>query len=273
MNKVCLIDADSMIFITIYSIQSKPELNSDDFGIYKKQIDDWIIDTITKTESTHYNLFLTIGKVFRHDIATNREYKSGRPKNKPKFYYELREHLITKWNASYQDGVEAEDLVAVVQNYNIINGNEVVIARIDHDFDQIEGVHFNYKKGEFITISEPESIYNLWKMLLVGCSTDKIEGIPGIGDKKAEKLLTNDTPAGKLRYNSDKCKEIVLFCYINHYGLSNGIKLFAETFKLIYLLRTQQEIVDTIGVEYMIPDPIEYKIIEIKEEVKSKSEF
>lgn len=271
MNKVCLIDADSMIFITIYSIQSKPELNSDDFGIYKKQIDDWIIDTITKTESTHYNLFLTIGKVFRHDIATNREYKSGRPKNKPKFYYELREHLITKWNAFYQDGLEAEDLVAVVQSYNIIIGNEVVIARIDHDFDQIAGVHYNYKKGEFTTITEQEAEYNLWKMLLVGCSTDKIEGIPGIGDKKADKILTNLTTG--IPYENEVLRAKVLECYLNYYYFLNGIKLFAETFKLIYLLRTKQEIVDTIGIEYEVPVPIEYKVIEIKEEVKSKSEF
>jgi hypothetical protein len=260
MNKVCLIDADSMIFITIFSIQSKPELNSDDFGIYKKQIDDWIIDTITKTESTHYNLFLTIGKVFRHTVAINKEYKSGRPKNKPKFYYELREHLITKWQASYQDGLEAEDLVAVAQNYNLIAGNEVVIARIDHDFDQVEGIHYNYKKGEFTTITKQEAEYNLWKMLLVGCSTDKIEGIPGVGDKKADKILENCS-------DSKQLKERVLDCYTSKFGYLKGVELFAETFKLIYLLRTQQEII-----ECPIRTTIPY-LTEVKEEIKPKDEF
>lgn len=273
MNKICLIDADSMIFITIYSIQSKPELNSDDFGIYKNQIDEWIINTIKNTESTHYNLFLTIGKVFRHDIATNREYKSGRPKSKPKFYYELRDHLMNKWQASYQDGVEAEDLVAICnEEYHKSESYTPIIARIDHDFDQIRGCHYNYKKGEFTVIDEFQANYNLWKMMLVGCSTDKIEGIPGIGDKKADKLLSNDTPAGNLKYNPKICKQIVLDCYINHYGLRKGIELFGETFKLIYLLTNKDEFTDIIGDVYNIPTPIEYKL-EIKEEVKSKEEF
>jgi hypothetical protein len=252
MKKICLIDADSMLFITIYSVQSNADLNSDDFGVYKKQIDEWITDTITKTDSTCYNLFLTVGRVFRHDVATNREYKSGRPKDKPKFYYELRKHVIDKWGATYQDGVEAEDLVAIVnEKYHEPTALFTpIIARIDHDFDQIRGGHFNYKKGEFTIIDEDQAHYNLWKMLLVGCSTDKIEGIPGIGDKKADKILADSI--------SGDYKNKVLNCYINHYGLCRGVKLFAETFKLIYLLRTPEEIESIIGMEYIIPQPIEY---------------
>jgi hypothetical protein len=263
MKKVCLIDSDSMLFITIFSIQSKPELNSDDFGIYKKQIDEWIVDTITKTDCTHYNLFLTVGKVFRHDTATNREYKSGRPKDKPKFYYELRKYLIDKWGATYQDGVEAEDLVAIVNEeyHKPVTFFTPIIARIDHDFDQVRGCHFNYKKGEFTIIDEAQAHYNLWKMLLVGCSTDKIEGIPGIGDKKAAKILSDGI--------SGDYKNKVLNCYIKQYGLCKGVKLFAETFKLIYLLQTPEEIESIIGCEYIIPQPIEY----IKEVVKSNDEF
>lgn len=266
MNKICLIDADSMIFITIFSIISKPELNHDDFGIYKKAVDDWIEDTIKKTESTHYNLFLTIGKTFRHDIATNREYKSGRPAKKPKFYYELREHLIEKWQASYQDGVEAEDLVAVCKKYYIEEKIETIVAGIDHDLYQIPGKHYNYKKGEIMEITPKEAQYNLWKQIITGCTTDKIQGIPGIGDKKADKLLSDENGF----FSNEVLVKAVLTCYTNHFGYCTGVKLFAETFKLVYLLRTQKEIEEVIGVHYDIPTPILYGV---KEEVKSKDEF
>lgn len=87
------------------------------------------------------------------------------------------------------------------------------------------------------------------------CSTDKVQGIPGIGDKKAHLLLT----PGMLSPNSEVCRTKVLDCYIQHFGLCRGIDLFNETFKLIYLLRTVEEVNQVLGIEYQIPEPIEYK--------------
>lgn len=47
----------------------------------------------------------------------------------------------------------------------------------------------NYPTGEVFEVSELEGMYNFYKQLLTGDRVDNIQGIPGIGDKKAEKIL------------------------------------------------------------------------------------
>jgi 5'-3' exonuclease len=264
--KICLIDADSMIYITCYSKMTGED--ADNYLAYKTSLDEWIDKTIKATESTHYLGFLTIGRVFRHKAATNREYKSGRPADKPKFYFELRKHLIDHWKFAFLDGLEAEDLVGVVNHYfKNIHTVTTTIAGIDHDLLQLPGRHYNFKTGISSEITDFNAQYNLWIQLLTGCTTDKIEGIPGIGPAKAKKLLTHDSPAGVLNYSLDICKNIVLDQYIKYYGMAKGIELFAETFKLCFLLRTPNNIEDAIGVvDWSIPEPIEYIITKTEEE-------
>lgn len=250
--KLVLIDADSLIYSVCFGAfnQFKNKTKTEDnLGDYREHIDDWIKDIITKNEATHYLGFITIGKVFRHTVAKNKEYKSGRLLDKPKFFYEIRKHLIDNWQFKYCDGLEAEDLVAVCLKH--FTNEFTRLSYIDHDLKQLCAINYNYKKDTHEVISLDESEYNLWKQVLTGCSTDCVEGIPGIGDKKADKLLEG---VAKENY-----KHKVLDCYIQHFGLCKGIDLFNETFKLVYLLRSIEEIKQMIGVDYEIPTPIEYK--------------
>lgn len=252
-KKVCLIDADSLIYKVCFNKDLK---DVDDFGLYKIMLDNWIQDIITTCECTYYHGFLTSGRTFRHDVATNREYKSGRPFDKPRFYYELLKHMIQKWGFTSFVGLEAEDLVAIHTTY--LGIDNVVIAKIDHDLDQVAGKHYNYVTKEFKDITREEAHCNLHRSLLTGCSTDKIQGIPGIGIKKAEKIITLD--------NIDNHLNLVLQEYNSYYGLVKGIHLFAETFKLIFLLRTLGNVGSMLNLEYSLPEPLLY--IPLREIVK-----
>lgn len=243
--RVVLIDADSLIYKVSFAKELK---DIDDYSKFREMLDNWIIDIITTCDCTHYLGFLTIGKTFRHDLATNQEYKSGRPLDKPKFYHELLKHMINYWGFTYQSQLEAEDLVAIWSHEGRFIHS--VIARIDHDLDQIPGKHYNYVTKEFKDISIQESMYNLYHQCITGCTTDKIQGIPGLGKVKASKILTE---------GEDTYPSLVLQSYTQYYGLLKGITLFAETFRLIFLLRTIEHVKHITGLDYILPEPIEYK--------------
>jgi len=66
---------------------------------------------------------------------------------------------------------------------------KTVIATVDKDLNNTPGWHFNWNKGELYWVSEEEATYNFYRQLLTGDRTDNIQGIPGIGPKKAEKIL------------------------------------------------------------------------------------
>lgn len=251
--KVVLIDADSLLYIVCYKF--KESNNLEDYII---ALDDWIHNIITTCEGTYYLGFITIGQVFRHKIAKSKAYKSGRPKDKPKFYYELRNHLRDVWKFISFDELEAEDLLAINVEHCKQHKIDYVIAGIDHDLEQLDGQHFNYRTNSFKTITKAEAEYNFAIQLIQGCSTDKIVGIEGYGEVKAKALLSNNILAHRGVYYT-----IILEEYIKVYGLHEGINKFTETFNLCYLLRSEHEVYKVLNSEFLT-EVVVYATVEYK---------
>jgi predicted methyltransferase len=103
---------------------------------------------------------------------------------------------------------------------------DYIVISVDKDLDCIEGKHYNPRKDLVYTVNEDDANYNYWKQIIMGDSTDNIPGVPGIGPKKAEKLLLEDPPA------IAACK-----AYEKHYGEEGHNYLLANG-KLIHILRT-----------------------------------
>ena len=86
--------------------------------------------------------------------------------------------------------------------------------------------------------------------MLMGDSTDGIQGIPKVGQKTADTwlkdLLINEMP------------EFVLKKYIEKFGYSEGIHKFAETFKLVYILKTKEDVLRETGIE--LPELVTYDV-------------
>ena len=74
---------------------------------------------------------------------------------------------------------------------------------------------------------------------LMGDSSDGIPGIPGMGPKTSEKLINNTK---KVEYYQE-----VLKIYIERFGIKDGICKFTETFNLVYMLRTPEEVLKYTG--------------------------
>jgi 5'-3' exonuclease len=150
-------------------------------------IDSRVETILTNCNANAYVGFLTGRSGYRYQVSST--YKANRKhRPKPIIFYALREYLKQKYSFKEFDGLEADDLVAY---YGVNNEDcKVVICSPDKDvLHQCIGKHFNYQKVEFVTTSETDAEKFLWKQVLMGDSTDNIQGIPGVGIKTAENWL------------------------------------------------------------------------------------
>ena len=83
----------------------------------------------------------------------------------------------------------------------------------------------------------------------MGDSTDGITGIPKVGEKTAETWLKDLIPV--------EMPEFVLNKYIEKFGIAEGIHKFTETFKLIYILKTKEDVLRETGIE--LPDLVTHE--------------
>jgi len=126
------------------------------------------------------------GTNYRDQISTLVEYKANRTQEKPLYLEEVRQYMMTVWNAIPVNGKEADDMIAT-RAYE--SSQPYVICSPDKDLDQIPGLHWNYRKNVEYTISQFEADFFFWQQCLSGDSADHIKGCWKIGPGIAEKLL------------------------------------------------------------------------------------
>lgn len=181
------------------------------------------------TDSTDVLVFLSPSTTFRHDVAFTKEYKGNRKDApKPVYYHQIKEYLIEEYGAIIGERVEADDLMGMAQT------TDSVICSNDKDMLQIPGRHYNFTKDveEAYSLVDPYA-GDRWffVQLLAGDSTDNIQGIPGTGVKKAEKIVDmyEGDHYGLLAAIKDE--------YEAHYGLL-GQETMEEHAALVWILRS-----------------------------------
>jgi 5'-3' exonuclease len=228
-STICLIDGDSLLYYEM----DKPTLEQAMSGI-----DSRVETILTNCNANAYVGFLTGKSGYRYQVCPT--YKANRKhRPKPIIFYALREYLKQRYTFQEFDGLEADDLVAY---YGVNNDDyKVVICSPDKDvLHQCIGKHFNYQKVEFVTTSETDAEKFLWKQVLMGDSTDNIQGIPGVGIKTAENWL------------KDRENDIGAFVfkkYVEKFGMVSGIIEFIINFRLVYLLKTKEDMLREVKVE------------------------
>lgn len=246
-SKTALIDADSIIYICCakkkkYDSNNEPII--DDLGehVYeikslqdcKDLVDNMVKTILNLTRSTHYLLFLTVGRNFRYDYYP--EYKGNRKySDRPEHFDKIKEYLITDWNAVYEHGLEADDLVNIYRN----NIKESFICSPDKDILSLEGRHYNYKLHKWVETSSDEAYNKFWSDMISGQSGDNIKGIEGSGPKAAETIRNNIGGTFRSR---------VFEAYIKRYGEYEGIQQFYKNYNLLKILDDKEGLV--------IKDPI-----------------
>lgn len=216
-------------------------------------VDVMIRDILKGSKCDGYKVYLTGDNNFRSEVATLRKYKGNRDNmSKPILYSGIRQHLLDNHGAQLCHGIEADDAVSIVQMTYRKKGARSVIATIDKDLNGTPGLHYNFQPGKNILydVTDEEAMYFFYKQVLTGdLGTDNIQGLPGIGDKKAEAILAGVPLNEKDMYNA------VLNAYNEYYAKQestyyhwadtekenplpvNGESMLLENARLIYMMR------------------------------------
>jgi len=241
-----LIDGDSLIYYEM----GKPTLEEALISL-----DGRLHQMFEKTNATKYAGFLTAGRCFRYEAAKTKPYKGNRKYGaKPIIFPAIKEYLRQEWNFISISELEADDLVSI---FHTDPFGTTVICSPDKDvLYQNRGLHYNYGKAESIMVDEVESIRFLWKQMLMGDSTDGIQGIPKVGPKTADTWLKD--------IGREEMPMFVLNKYIEKFGYAAGISKFAETFKLVYILKDRSDVLREVNIE--LEQLITYDVKTEKEE-------
>ncbi len=185
---------------------------------------------ICNRQDSKYRIFLSGENNFRDKVATIFPYKGRRKErgHRPKYYNEIRDHLVQKYNAEVIEGMEADDALGIEQMkytrkfrdkpsdisleeaevkglaYDTIIMDSVIVAS-DKDLDMIPGWHYNPLKEKSYHVNELEAYRWFCAQWIAGdWECDDIPGLKGIGTKTGLKLLKDCKTEKEME---DKVKE------------------------------------------------------------------
>lgn len=239
-DKIALIDADSLIYISCYNKDD----NLKTLEECKNTADEFIKNILDATKTSKFLLFLTIGKGFRYKVYT--EYKANRKDLKPLAHYvEVRQYLIDKYKAYNHPELEADDL-CLIYSKKLPNS---FISSPDKDVLMLEGRHYNYKKHKWVKVNKDEADNHFWTSMVTGDVIDNIKGIPGKGEKYAEKSLEF---CNEFERSPDKyCRSIAIYRqYLHYYGEHEGIKQFHQNYSCLKIVDEWPDIPDLSAIDY-----------------------
>ena len=221
--KLLLIDAYALIYRSYYAFIKMPRINSKGFNT--SAIFGFINsmeDVLKKEEPTHVAIaFDPPGPTFRHEIYA--EYKAQREETPEVIRQSIPfiKDIIKAYNIPLLEimGYEADDVIGTIAKQAGGSGFEVLMMTPDKDYAQLVDEHvFMYRPKhtggyELMGVPEVLSKYNLTNTAqvidllgLMGDSSDNIPGCPGVGEKTAQKLLSEFANIEDLLENTEKLK-------------------------------------------------------------------
>jgi 5'-3' exonuclease len=224
-----LIDGDSISYIIGWTCRNL-DTSLTSYQIVLQTTDKFVQDILTATKCDGYAGFLGgVHPTFRHML--NSSYKANRGLTKPDWWNQwggiINQRLRAHWKFYYVEGIEAEDAVGMIAHS--LNYQDVTLAHIDKDLNQIPGIHYNYNTLVSKTISPQEAAFNLWKQVMTGDTTDNLPGLPGIGPKKAELVLNTSSFI-------DDYKHRTLRKFCDQLGEYQGMIQFSECYVMVKIL-------------------------------------
>lgn len=198
---ILLIDADTLVYRAAYAAESVHEFAPGEWvstASIEDAKDNFNYDVERIAEEAGADaivLALTDKENFRKQLAPT--YKAPRGKvRRPILLGPMREWLITEqpkdWKVRIKPGLEADDVVGILATGKL--APEAVICSTDKDLMQVAGRHLHPVTLEWSAVEPDEGHYQHMFQTLTGDSTDNYPGIPGVGPKKAAKILAEDRP-------------------------------------------------------------------------------
>lgn len=186
---IALIDGDILLYRIGYTTETEPE------GIARARTDDLIDSILVETGAKEYEIWLSDNREGNFRYAIDANYKANRTQPRPTHYEAIKEHLVSKWGARIAYGMEADDALGINQMKEETSIEETgfhigtVICSIDKDLLQVPGSHYNFVKKEWQWVEPWEGIKWFYKQILIGDTSDNVQGCKGIGPVKAGKAI------------------------------------------------------------------------------------
>ena len=220
-----IIDGDVLLYMCVWGRETLEEAQE----AFKEKFNSILEELFTED----YVMAMGGPDNFRDTLYSEYKKSNSRMKSKstkPSWFDDLK-----SWTVDYYDGCvltdncEADDMIRIWSLELDKAGINRCVVTVDKDLDCIPGKHFNPRKGEFYEVSEDWADYFYWKQLLMGDAVDNIPGLPGIGPKKAEIMLTNAS-------TENERKAVVCKAY-NHYYGKDGLDHMLINGKLLHIWR------------------------------------
>lgn len=224
MKKLFLLDAMALIYRAHFAFSKNPRITSTGistgavFGFTNS-----LLEVLQKEKPTHIGVAFDLqGPTFRHDNFT--EYKANRQEQPEDisiaipYIYRLLEGMNIP--VLGVPGYEADDIVGTFSKVAPPLGFDVFMMTMDKDYMQLVNEHvFLYRPAY---MGNDVEVYDIEKVLarfniqhvdqvrdilgLQGDAVDNIPGIPGIGEKTAQKLIAEFGSVENLIKNADQLK-------------------------------------------------------------------
>lgn len=211
-TKTALVDGDLLLYRFGHRGQEVYKWDEDttstvvqDAGAVISEMEEFLDELLRKVKCKRYRLCLSGPDPFRYQILQS--YKHNRQGvAKPVLYPVLKQTLID-WNALLKPGLEADDLLGIIATRG--KDGEYIMCSIDKDLEQIPGWHFNWNKDATPRyVGRREADLKFYTQCLTGDPTDGFSGCPGIGPKKAAKIL--QAAVGEAHWETEIWKAIVV---------------------------------------------------------------
>ena len=165
--------ADGLWTLHAYEDDVRKGLDEDIYKLVEESAADKVIVALSDTAN------------FRKGVA---DYYKANRKNvrRPMLLPFARDYVMERHAGVIWKNLEADDVLGILTS----SSDEYMAWSIDKDLLTIPGKH--WIDQEVVTISEEQADYTFLKQALTGDLTDNYGGCPKIGDKTADKILSED---------------------------------------------------------------------------------
>ena len=192
-SKVLLVDADILIFQHACTNQIvydwgdgiESEVLTPEEAVEEMELFIENLKVVTETTESPPLFCFSKGRSFRYDVLPT--YKHNRKdRERPILLETLKAHIRRNYRTLEKEGLEADDLLGIL---GTSYPDRYIIASIDKDLRQIPTWNYNWRTGVMDSFSLEEANRYFFMQVLTGDPTDGYKGCPGIGPKRAEKIL------------------------------------------------------------------------------------
>ncbi len=196
---IALIDADIPIYKYAWAFQDNIEWSKETET--EEPVWSWVVSKgweqatidfihqVTKdAKCTSQLLIFSDTTNFRYSVLPTYKHNRKKPSKAPALQLKdpIRKLLQDTFEFKLELNLEADDMLGILASKY---PKKYVLCTIDKDLDQIPCKHYNWNHKRNYKTNKESGDYMFYYQVLIGDSTDGYKGCPGIGPKRAERLL------------------------------------------------------------------------------------